>query len=401
MADRRAQLLEAIEADEKTQTGDAGEDADETAAGSEEVDASGAGDSSSSVVETNKEGTSADVSGVSDTAGRGKKSAGSDPSKSDDLSKLEKVPKKADASKRPQDDAAKAKAAEQTEKAAAEAGEAPRAWKVTTREHWAKLPKEVREEVQRRETEITQFIGQHGKAIQHKAQFDEIVAPFMPFIAAQQSTPMKAFYSLMTTAARLTTAPTPQAKAQVISEIMKNYGVGPAELDEVLSAQLQGKPLQQGGPADNGQPPAWAKPLFGFMQETQQARVAREQRVQQQAAQELEAFEKTKPFFNDLREDIGFLMTRAAEKGQLMTMEQAYEKARKMNPEVDKVLTQREAAAKQTAGQTAIEKARKAASSIKGAPGGGVVGNGAAKQGDKALDRRAQIRASIDSLTED
>lgn len=294
------------------------------------------------------------------------------------------------------DDAAKA--TEAAERAAAEAGEAPRAWKPATREHWAKLPKEVREQVNSRESEITQFIGQHGAAIQHKRQFDDIVQPFMPFIAAQQSTPMKAFHGLMTTAARLTTG-APAAKAAVIAEIMDNYGVDVKTLDEVLSAKLQGRgPLPQQQQQSAG-PPEWAKPLFNFMSEATTARQTREQRVQQEAAAELAKFE-TKPFFSDLREDIGLLMQRAAQKGELLTMEQAYDKARRMNSEVDKILTQREKAA--AGNGKDLERARRAASSINGAPSGAGGAAPAKKNGSgEKMDRRGAISAAFDSLIED
>src|ERR1044072_3152269 len=183
----------------------------------------------------------------------------------------------------------------------------------------------------------------------------------MPFIAAQQSTPMKAFHGLMTTAARLTTSH-PQGKAQVIAEIMRNYGVTPQILDEVLTAQMQSGGAPQ-TPVNND-PPAWARPLFNFMQETAQAKKERERRTEQEAAAELAEFEK-KPFFNDLQSDIGLLMDRAAQKGQLISVEQVYIKEKKMTREIDEVWRQGKKAAARNGTAPPLEKARKAASTIK------------------------------------
>jgi hypothetical protein len=287
------------------------------------------------------------------------------------------------------------KTLDQTEKEAAEAGEAPKAWKVAAREHWAKLPKEAREEISRRETEITQFIGRHGAAISHKQQFDEIVQPFMGFIAAQQSTPMKAFHNLMTTAARLTTG-APEQKARVIAEIMKNYGVDVRVLDNVLTSQIGGT----GHPDPvNDQPPSWAQPLLQFMTQAQRDKQTRDKQLADAAAAELAEFER-KPYFSDLEGDIGFLMDRAAAKGQLLTIEQAYNKARKMNPEIDAILTQKEKAAAGSAQQNSVARARNAASSVRGAPVNGVAANGIAKKAE-SQDRRATLTGAFDSWKED
>lgn len=401
MADRRTQLAEAfaeVEEDEKdsTATGDTGE-ADESK--EDEQDSSGASDKSESDVgsgedagketgskggkEPKKADSGADVGSVGDVPAKPGK-AGSVPGKS---------------GKTPSEDAAKA--LEKAEKEAAEAGDAPKAWRPTEREAWTKIPKEAREAINRRETEITQFIGQHGAAIQHKKQFDDLVQPFMPFIAAQRSNPLKAFHGLMTTAARLTTG-SPAQKAQVISEIMDNYGVDVKTLDEILTGKIKGGASPGAARADNN-PPPWAQPIFNFMNEAQKDRQTRDQKIKDAAAAELAEFEK-KPFFSDLEADIGFLMEHAANKGQRMTMQEAYDKARKMNPEVDKILNQRERAAALKESQSngsKVDKARAAASSVKGAPGSGSPLNGAAKNNDTKKSRREILAEAIDAQKED
>lgn len=391
MADRREQLADAFKEHVEDETTDAGASADKVADSAPEADASAAAD----------ETAHRDVPGSADSVRRADKSAKpeSDPGKPVGDDGVSKNAKKADPSKGAQEDAGKAKSVEQTEKAAAEAaGDAPKIWKPAVREHWAKLPSDVRDAINVREQEIARFISQHGAAIQHKSQFDQTVQPFLPFIAAQQSTPMKAFHGLMTTAARLTTG-APQAKAQVIAEIMDTYGIDVETLDAVLSAKLTGKGPAVQVPAQSG-PPEWAKPLFDMQNEIRQSKQAREQQIQAAANAELAEIEK-KPFFNDLREDVGLLMQRAASRGELMTLEQAYTKARKMNSEVDKILTQREAAAKQAPnGESTVDKARRAASAVRGSPSGGAA-NGAVKNADKAVDRRAALTAAFDELVQD
>lgn len=411
MADRREQLLAAFDEAEDDETDTAEGDAGEPLAGDADAGGDLLGDKSvvADDAEPSAEGASDDGEKDAGSDGKpvakaGKKLAPrSDARKVGAAKRAAKVSAKAVTPTGPQDDAAAAKAAtEKAEKdAAAAIGDAPPAWKPAVREHWNKIPTAVREEVKRRETEITQFIGKHGAAIQHKAQFDEIVQPFMPFIAAQSSTPMKAFHGLMTTAARLTTSP-PQGKAQVIAEIMRNYGVDVKTLDAVLSAQMSGGAGPNVVSVDNN-PPAWARPMMQFMTEAQQSKVARDQRVQQEAAAELTEAEKL-PFFNDMRTDIGLLMERAAAKGELLTPVQAHAKARRMNPEIDQILTQREQAAA-AAKQKGAAAVRKTPALIRNSIGGGMTGaaaaNGAARAADKAPDRRSILTAAFDAASED
>lgn len=402
MADRRAQLAEAfskVEEDEKDSaaTGDSGE-VDES---KEEVqDSPGADEQPESDVGSDKDSpetsnTKTKESGEKTDSGVGGKSVQKATGKSAPESTSVKSGKPS------AEDAAKA--LEKAEKEAAEAGDAPKAWRPTEREAWRKIPKEAREAINRRETEITQFIGQHGAAIQHKKQFDEVVQPFLPFIAARQSTPMKAFHGLMTTAARLTTG-SPVQKAQVISEIMDNYGVDVKSLDEFLTGKIKGTGVSPGaGHRNDNAPPPWAQPLFNFMSEAQKDRQTREQKIKDAAAAELAEFEK-KPFFSDLEPDIGLLMQHAAAQGRHMTMQQAYDKARKMNPEVDKILTQRERAAAAKVAQmngNSVDKARAAASAVKGSPGAGTNLNGVSRKDDTPKSRREILAAAIDAQKED
>ncbi len=400
MADRKQQLLEALNKAEESDDTEVLDEEDAAEHSSDDpplVEDESGEESEEKDAATGKETAEDDGKGLAEGGKKAKVAKATDTTGKSPTA--EGVGKKTDAPKGAKKDPA-AKTVDQTEKEAAEAvGEAPKAWKVSTREHWSKLPKEVREQVQQRETEITKFIGQHGAAIQHKAQFDELIEPFKPFIAAQQSTPMRAVHGLMTTAARLTTG-APQQKAAVVAEIMRNYGIDVKTLDEYLTAQMQGNPQQFQAQPTQERPPAWAQPILSFMQETTQARQARETRVNQEAAAELAAAEKM-PFFSDLQEDIGLLMERAAKKNELMTIQQAYERARKMNPEVDAILTQREKAAKGN-GDSAIVKARKAAATVRGAPGGGDVSkaNGKANDG-KILSRREQLAAAIDAQADE
>lgn len=266
----------------------------------------------------------------------------------------------------------------------------PQGLKAAAREHWAKVPRPVQEEIVRREKETAQTLRQSAQARQLANDFQSVVNPFLPMIQSQGSNPMQAVKNLMTTAAGLTVG-TQQQKAQIVREIIQNYGIDIATLDQVLA----GQPVQhQGGSQQQGPgaPPPWAAPIFQFMNTVQQSRQQREQQVMTEAERETEAFAEKNEFFEDVREDMADLMTVAAQNGRIISMEDAYKRALALNPEISTIVQQREAAKRATQQQGSIQRNRNAASSISGGPKGGPAGNGGA--GDDS--RRSQLAEAWD-----
>lgn len=269
-----------------------------------------------------------------------------------------------------------AKADEGKQTPAVVEGKPPVSWKPAVREQWAKLPAEVRAEISRRETEMQRFVSQNDFHRKFSETFSKVVQPFDHLIKSQNSTPLQAVRNLMTTAAGLMTG-SQQQKAEIVRDIINNYSIDIRTLDSVLSGSVIGAPAQQ--PQQN---PAFydaLKPVYGFMSEIQQARQAHEQRRQQEAVNQVEQF-ADKPYFDDLRDEMADLMEVAANRGIEMTIEQAYQKAVALNPEVSDLITrQKQAEEARRNGGTRLAKARKAASTLTGAPVGAPDGKGAPK----------------------
>lgn len=275
------------------------------------------------------------------------------------------------------DRAAKAAATEQGPKP-------PLSWKPAVREHWGKLPKEVREEVNRREQEVQKALSQSANSRKFTQDFGQTIQPFAHLIQAQNSTPLQAVRNLMTTAAGLMTGTSDQ-KARIIAEIISNYGVDVQALDSVLSGQQM---PNQPAPTGHGAIPQHImqamQPMYSFMNEVQQARQMREQAMQHEAVQAVESFDQ--PFFDDLKDDMADLMEIAARKGQTMTLDQAYTKAVSLNPEISGIISQRKAAEEaRRNGGTRLAKAKRIASTISGGPTSGGDGKGAPKSRREAL----------------
>lgn len=306
-------------------------------------------------------------------------------------------PTKPEVDKKPEDPLKKeAEAAKDLEKRtpAPVTDRAPNSWKPAIREHWGKLPPEVRAEVNRRELEIQQTLSQTAQVRKFANDFAQTIQPYSHLIRSQNSTPLQAVNNLMQTAAGLLQGNMEQ-RARIVSDIIANYGVDIKILDQVLSSGGY-NPNQQ---AQVQAVPQWAKPLFGFMENVQTLQQQRQHQMQQEAEQAIQALE-AKPFFDDVREDMADLMEAAANRGRVLSMEQAYEKAIALNPEIAKVIEQRKLAERNrnpvSEAAATLARARKAASTVKGSPAGTKVG---VPSGTK-LSRRQQLSEAWDNASE-
>lgn len=394
MAERREQLLAAFDKVE------GGEDdkADETTDGAGAAD--GAGDGVISAASASESGGDPADNGVdagSDTkdesvlAGEKSASASKDASKTKSAKSVEPKSKGAEP--------VSAKSAASPEPVT---DKPPQSAKRSIREGWDKLPADVRKDITERETEIASGLAGIQKTRAWENEFRETVTPYLSLIQAQNSTPMKAVKNLMHTAARLSLG-TPNQKAAVVDEIIRNYGVDLKELNAVLEARIAnpGTP-QQGANFNPTEVPAWAKPMVDFVSAAQQSQQTHQQRVQQEAQREIQEFE-AKPFWEDLKEDVGLLMHRANSRNVSLSLPEAYAQARKMNPEIDAKIkateTPTKAGGTPSVSQAAsvLARARNAASSVKGAP---VAPGSAGKANGKAAvpkTRREIISEQLDA----
>lgn len=267
----------------------------------------------------------------------------------------------------------------------------PGSWKPTAREQWAKLPAEIRAEVNRRELDIQRTLSQTDNVRKFASDFAQTIQPYSHLIRQQNSTPLKAVENLMNTSARLMTGNQEQ-KAQVVAEIIGNYGIDLRTLDNVLSAIAKDGKV----PSPNQQveqPPSWARPMFDFMNTVQQSKQQMEARAQQEATQEIEKFAE-KPFFDDLREDMADLMEVAAKRGRTMTMDDAYARAVAANPEISAIIAQRKKAGNPVSEAAAtLARARRAASTVNGSPSG--------KKVDGSKGKPASRREAIEQAWDD
>lgn len=267
---------------------------------------------------------------------------------------------------------------------------APISWRGPEKAHWANIPRPAQEAILRRELETQQVLSKSGQARGFVQEFGKVVSPYAHLIRAQGSTPLAAVDNLMRTAASLMTG-NEQQKAQVAAEIIVNYAVNPKLLDDALSAAFgEGRT-----PPNHGQgnlPPQFAaalRPIHEFMNTVETSRAQYMQRVEADADRAIEAFEGSHPHMDVLREEMADHMEFAHSKGRSMSMEQAYKRALQDHPELkgQDVPNGGGAPPDLSAAASTLARARRTASSVRGAPAGGGGNLPAPKNRREALER--------------
>jgi hypothetical protein len=268
---------------------------------------------------------------------------------------------------------------------------APQSWKPGAREAWSQLPPDVRAEVHRRERETQRIVQETAQARQVTDFVGQLQQKFAPALQAEGVDALTASANLMNLASRLRFG-TPVEKAQLAATIVRNYGVDVNALADALDSmpagmqQLHGQPGQPQQQAGMYQDPR----VDVLLQQLQGLQQSRQEQVIQTAVKEVESFGSDKEFFEDVREDMADLMDLAAKRKIDLSLEQAYERACKMQPEIARVLDAREAAKRAGNRNGSTQRARIAASSVRGTPSGGST--------PKADNLRATIEAAFDQV---
>lgn len=243
---------------------------------------------------------------------------------------------------------------------------APASWKKEAKGEWAALPLQARQEIHRREMEVQKVLNETAPIRQEAQQFREMVTPYLARIQSLGVTPHQAVGELLK-ADYLLASGSPQQKAAFIDKLLQDYNVDIAELDSAISRRLGGQPQ----PQPQGFDPNQISQLV--QQQLQQAlapiyqqRQQQEQQIVQQAAMTVEqmALDPKYPHFEAVREDMADLMELNSRRGIYISVEQAYNKAVGMNPELS-------AMQQATQLNQSARRAAAAAVSVSGAPAGG------------------------------
>ena len=231
--------------------------------------------------------------------------------------------------------------------------EPPRSLSPAAREAWKDVPDAVKGEIQKREADYEKGIMKYAQNAKRAEQMDRVMAPYSQFFAmnggAAQTIPG------VLQAASVLQMGSPQQKAQTVAGMIKQFGVDIQTLDSLLV----GEQPQQQGPDINQ---LVDQRLQQYHQQQHQQQLAQQQQGIQTELQQF-ASDPNNEFYNDIKMDMADIIEMAANRGQQLTLKEAYDRACMMNPQISQILSSRQS-------QAAVNTKRRAAVSVSGAPGG-------------------------------
>jgi len=223
------------------------------------------------------------------------------------------------------------------------------------REKWNSLPREVQEEVVRREADSMRLIGSVGPKIRMADEVQQHLSPFLPKLQ-EQGIPPSAFIGDLFASVKSLASPNGTERAEVVANIVQAYGVDLKLLDQVLTQRIQA------GPQDAAARRAIAQANAVIQQ--QREGVAHQTELETQKALAAFAADPKHEFLDNVRD----LMADLIEAGRAKNLEDAYAAAIWAHPDTRKILLQREATTRAADKTNRARQARRASSAIHGAP---------------------------------
>lgn len=243
---------------------------------------------------------------------------------------------------------------------------APQAWKPEAREFWKDIPEAARREILRTEQNVQQTLRDTVEDRRFAQAVKETIRPFEYLIKAENGNPIQAIDNLMSTAARLRTGNANDVAA-LVTDIVNQFGIGRFGQGFInsLDASLAGKvPTQQIDPT--------VAAMQQQIQQMQQYFTSQQQMQTQQmeygAQTEVSSFMQTAEFGNDVREEMADIIEMAAQRGLEVSLQDAYDRACWANPEIRRILSERQTRERAQQTNQVAQTARRAAVSVGGSP---------------------------------
>ena len=269
---------------------------------------------------------------------------------------------------------------------------APIDWTPKQREDWSKIPKHLQEKVISREKEMAATMQETAVARQTHQQMSQLAQTYGSVLGADgYKNPMDAVAGTFQAISKLRMG-SESSKAQAMAELIQHYGIDINALDSALVGSAPDQGTQQNQQLEQMIEQRMA-PVNQYMQQQHQQQQFQQQQQKQEADTAVIGFSQNAEFINDVRGDMADLLDMAAKRGTSLTLQQAYDKACAIHPEISQVVQQRQQQQQLMGNNNTIAGKRNAASSISGRKGGLPAGN-------SNMSMRDQISASWDNLAQ-
>ena len=265
----------------------------------------------------------------------------------------------------------------------------PQAWRTPQKAKWAALDPDVRQEVVRREREVTKVLSDSASARQLSNAFTQAISPYLARIESFGVHPIAAVQELMRTDHQLVTGNKVQ-KANMLAKLIADYDVDIETLDHVLAGKSPKQEDAVGAQVER-MIAERMKPFNDMMSRQQQDAAAQNRQKDAEISETLDAMESDTvkyPHYSDVKEDMADIIEIQAKKKVYLSLDQAYNRAIAMNPELNQTAVSQR---KISDANERAQKALKASKSVGGAPTGSATG------AINASDRRATIAAAFEA----
>jgi len=256
----------------------------------------------------------------------------------------------------------------------------PNSLKQHVKEKWETLPREVQEEIARREADIEKMMTHPEGDLNFGRSIKETITPYMAMIEAEGIKPQEAVKNMLNVAHVLNYGK-PEQKAAMLRQVAQDYGVDlattqkePEYQDPVITQLLDkiNKLEEQTNP-------------------TRIQKMLQEQKETDTVMSEIQSFssDPANKHFSEVRSHMQALLS----SGLAETLQQAYDQACWANPKIRESLKMEQFSATNEAKKQEIAKKKQAAVSLTGSPAT-PSGN---SQGNQEQDLRAMLSAAYDN----
>lgn len=267
-----------------------------------------------------------------------------------------------------------------TDEAPADAeSSAPVGLSASAREEWKDTPKAVQKWAKDREKQFSVGIQKYAEGAKQAQIMNQVLQPFGQYLQANGGAP-RAISTLLGTAVQLQSGSV-SSKATAVASLIKDFSIDIDALDMALSgtdmpAEMQGNDVAS----------QIATAIKPFQDQITQFQTNANNQSNALIDNEVNAFgnDAKHEFYKDVRMDMADLMDMSANRGANMSLDEAYQRACAMNPEISTIVQ-----ARKNKGNAARKK--QASSSVRGQVNGGVT----SLAGDSI---RSQLESAVDSI---
>lgn len=227
---------------------------------------------------------------------------------------------------------------------------APMGFSPEAREEWGATPEKVKQQIIKREQEIATAMQGTADARRTADTVNKFVGSYQQVLAAEGAgNPMEALEGIVSTVSVLRMG-SPQQKAQAMASLVGHYGVDLNTLDSAIASTITGEqtaaPEQGGNPDIERMIEERMAPVNQLMNGVTQFQQQQHQKTQQATQQNIQQFaaDPANEFFADVKQDMADMFDLATKRGQKISLQDAYDKAVAINPQISGVLNKRQTA---------------------------------------------------------